>query len=501
MRRLLLFLLLALGAPAGLAAQRPELVGGDESRATRIAREVLDRGEYAWIDRDTVLGPDFAARDLVVYDAEVRLEGRVSGSVVVLGGDLWIRPGARVGGPIAVLGGGVYPSARAEVSRDSVFHTDPRSAVRIETRPGAPGEPQVYVAEVEVTPPPRPALVSPVLTALPTYDRVNGATVRGEVVLRPTRRTDGPVVNAWLAFRTLQDDRFGGGVRARVPLRVQGIQLTGEASRATRTNDGWIYGPIANSVRAVTLGSDYRDYWDADVLRLGVERRVVRPLVAGESWLGPRGGVQLSRDRSLPTQSPWSLFGKGLERENPAVLEGTIVSLLAGTQYRWRGPTSRFAGSVDVEHALAAVGDASFTRAEVEGSYQARAIRMHQLRVYFRGMAPVAGDAPPPQRYGILGGSGTLVSEPVARFRGDHLAYVESSYQVPIPVMLPVVGAPTVEAVHIAGAAWVGRDEPEWVQNAGVGVIFAFVAARVLVNPAERPLRPHFGFGLSIPQR
>ncbi len=178
------------------------------------------------------------------------------------------------------------------------------------------------------------------------------------------------------------------------------------------------------------------------------------------------------------------------------------MSLLAGTQYQWRGPTSRFDGAVDLEHALAAAGDAGFTRALLEGSYQARALRTHQLRVYFRGMAPLGGSEPPPQRYGILGGSGTLLSEPIAAFRGDHLAYVESSYQVPIPwVVLPLLGSPSVEAIHKVGAAWVGSAEPEWVQNAGVGVIFAFVAARAVVNPAERPLRPHFSFGLSIPQR
>lgn len=503
MSRPLLLILGALAAAAPAAAQQPVLVGDDGSRAARVARAVLERGDYAWIDRDTILGPGFAARDLVVYDAEVRLEGSVSGDAVVLGGDLWIRPGGRVGGVVAVLGGGVYPAGLAVVDRDSIFHGDPRGRVAIETRPGEPGAPGVYVAAVELTPAPRPPRVSPVLTALPTYDRVNGVTLRGEVLVRPTRDPAGPVVNAWLSFRMRQEDRLGGGATWSVPLGVQNLHLTGEASRATRTNDAWIYGAIANSVRAATLGSDYRDYWDADLLRLRVERPVDRPLIAGESWLGPRAGIQASRDRSLPTKAPWSLFGRGgLERENPPVLEGTIVSLLAGTTYRWVATTSRFQGSLDVEHALAGVGDATFTQALVEGSYQARALRTHQLRVYFRGLAPFFGDAPPPQRQGILGGSGTLPSEPIARFRGDHLAYVESSYQVPIPwLVLPAVGSPVVEAVHRVGAAWVGGDEPEWVQNAGAGVVFSFFAVRAFVNPAERPLRPYFTFGLSIPQR
>lgn len=505
-RLLLLALALALLVlPAGAAAQRPEVTGDDGSRAAALAREVLDRGEYTWIDRDTVLGPAFSARDLVVYDAEVRLEGNVENVAVVLGGDLWIRPGGRVGRAVAVLGGGVYPAGLAVLDRDSVFHTAPGGGVRIETRPGAGGEPaEVYVAAVELVPPPRPPLVSPVLTALPTYDRVNGVTLRAELQLRPTRRAEGPVVNVWAALRTQQEERrIGGGARWRVPLGAQDLQLTGEASRATRTEDRWIFGDIANSVRAATLGSDYRDYRDSDVLRVMIERPVGKPLIAGESWLGPRFGVQLSRDRSLATVAPWSLFGReGLERENPPVLEGTLVSLLAGTTYTVRAATSRFAGTVDVEHAPAGVGDATFTRAEVTGRYEALAFRTHSLRVYFRGMAPLFGDDPPPQRSGILGGSGTLPSEPIARFRGDHLAFIESAYAVPLPwIVLPVVGSPSVEALHVAGAAWEGGDEPTWVQNAGAGLVFAFFAARVWVNPVERPLTPHFTFGISIPQR
>ena len=80
--------------------------------------------------------------------------------------------------------------------------------------------------------------------------------------------------------------------------------------------------------------------------------------------------------------------------------------------------------------------------------------------------------------------------------------YVESSYVIPVTsIVLPVVGTPSVEAVHVAGAAWTGGAEPEWVQNAGAGVIFALARARVLFNPADRPLEPRFSFGFYIPQQ
>ena len=68
-------------------------------------------------------------------------------------------------------------------------------------------------------------------------------------------------------------------------------------------------------------------------------------------------------------------------------------------------------------------------------------------------------------------------------------------------IVLPLVGSPSVEAVHLAGAAWSGDDEPQWVQNAGVGVIFALARARMVINPADRPIEPAFSFGFYIPQR
>lgn len=489
-------------AVAPAAAQVPQISGDDHSRAAEIGREILARGQFVVIDRDTVLGGEFRTPgDLVVYDAEVRLEGSVDGSVLVLGGDFWIRPGGRVGGAVAVLSGGVYPSGLAILDADSVFFSDPRGGVTVETRPtGRDGE---YVAVAQIRHPPRPAFFSPIAGPLPSYDRVNGLTLYGSADIYPTREPDGPVVRVWGAYRFEQENKPGGGARWRVPLGVQGLQLRGEASRATRTNDAWIRADLANSIRALALGRDYRDYWDSDVFRMTVERPVGKPLIAGESWLGPRFGVQVSNDRALPTQAPWALLDReGLERENPPALEGTFVSLLAGTLYQWRGTSSQFDGELDVEHALEAPDGATFTQARVEGDYRTRALRTHQLRVYARVMAPLGGGDAPPQRRGILGGGGTFPTEPIAFFRGDHLVFVESSYIIPVNnVDLPYVGIPSLEAVHTVGAAWTGGAEPEWVQNAGAGVIFALVRARVLINPADRPLEPRFSVGFYIPQQ
>jgi hypothetical protein len=492
--------LLALAPPA--RAQVPEISGDDHSPAAERARALVARGTYLWMDRDTVLGPDFRApADLIVYDAEVRLEGTVEGSVLLLGGDLWVRPGGRIGGAVVVLDGGFYPSGLAILQRDSVLHADPRGGVQIERRPGArEGE---YVVAAEIRHPPRPKFFSPTVGPFPTYDRVNGLTLNASANIHPTREVDGPVVGIWGSYRFEQENRLGGGMRWRVPLHVQGLQLTGEASRGTRTMDAWLRNDVSNSIRALVTGRDYRDYWDADVFRVQVERPVGKPLIAGETWLGPRIGLQLSNDRALEAREPWALMNRrGLRRENPAAVEGTFVSLLAGTHFQWRGASTWFYGDLDVEHALSAPGDAEFTQGLLQAEYRSRAIRTHQLQVSVRAMAPIGGNDAPPQRRGILGGGGTLPTEPIAFFRGDHLVFIESSYIIPIhQIILPYIGSPSLEAVHTVGAAWMGSDEPEWVQNAGAGLIFALVRMRVVVNPADRPAVPKFSFGFFIPQQ
>lgn len=465
-----------------LAAQREIRISGDDhSPAAELARDILARGSYLRFDRDTVLPATFhAPGDVVVYDADVRLEGTVEGRVAVIGGQLFIRPRAVVKGDIALLGGEVYPSALATTGR--VLETGRGTRVAIAGDSAVQDSSEYAVSIFE---PVKPRLLTFSPRQIPAYDRVNGVTLTAGGRILPTRNDSGPRIEFWGAYRFENPDRLGGGLRATVPLGVEHVLVVGEASRATRTNDAWQRGDLSNSVSVLVYGRDYRDYWDADQARLTVMRPVAKPLIAGESWLNPRAGVLWSRDRSLREHRVFSLWqSEDKDRDNPPVLDGTLVSAFAGAELRVVGRLSGFTGDVQVERAIPGSSDASFTQVLGEATYTTVAFRTHTLRVYLRGMTPLGGGAPP-QRYEILGGPTTLPTRRVGSYRGDHLAFADGRYGIPLPVQLPFVGVPSLQFLYATGAAWTGDESPRWTQNAGVGLLFALASAAVYVDPAD----------------
>jgi hypothetical protein len=464
-----------------LAAQRPITISGDDhSEAAQLARDIVARGNYLRFDRDTVLPATFhAPGDVVVFDADVRLEGIIEGRVAVIGGNFFIRPHAVVKGDIALLGGEVYGSALATTGRVLETARGSRVAISGDSAMEDAGEYSARIIE-----PTKASLVAFSARPLPTYDRVNGLTLTAGGRILPTRSDSGPRIDVWGAYRFENPDKLGGGIRATVPLGVQSVQLVGEASRATRTNDAWQRGDLSNSVSVLVYGRDYRDYWDADQARVMFTRPVGKPLIAGESWLSPRGGVLWSRDRSLREHHVFSLWqSNDKDRDNPAILDGTIVSAFGGAGLRMVGRVSSLTGDVQVERSLSAPA-AGFTQLVGDATYTTMPFRIHTLRVYLRGVTPLGGDAPP-QRYEILGGPTTLPTLRVGSFRGDHLAFADARYGIPLPVMLPFVGAPSLQLLYASGAAWTGGDSPRWTQNAGVGLLFALASVSVYVDPHD----------------
>lgn len=484
-----LILALAFFAPA-VRAQDLTFTGLPGDSASRLISSILERGEYTRIDRDTTLAAGTVIQsDLVIVGAVVRLSGRVEGSVAILGGELFIRPGAAITGEIAVADGAVYPSRLATTG--PVLRVAPETTVAIGRDEGA--------YDVRLAAPPPPRRIRPTGAfgfALPLYDRVNGLTLGWGTRLLLSRSDRGAFARVGVTYRT-ELGSFGGRAALEIPVTRTGW-LVGEVSRGSVTNEQWIRGDLANSAAAIAIGSDARDYHESDIASLTLVRRATQPLVQGESFLAPRIVARVSRDRSLSTGNPWKLLGEGW-RENPGISDGTLASVAAGASYAWRGTTAAFAGDAAVEWAPG-VGDFEFVQLVADGRWGMRALWAHRIDLRARTMVPLGPNAAPAQRWSFMGGPGTLPTLEYGARRGDHLVFLRSDYSIPVPrATLPYIGMPTLRGSHAVGSAWIsGAGTPRWDQNLGAGIVFPLLEAMVWVDPVSDPLSPVLALGITL---
>ena len=120
----------------------------------------------------------------------------------------------------------------------------------------------------------------------------------------------------------------------------------------------------------------------------------------------------------------------------------------------------------------------------------------------FKAHALVGGDNVPPQRFGYLGGAGTLATVDLLALGGDRLLYVEGEYKIPLRVFtLPFLGGPFVALRYAAGNAGVGT-LPSLIQNVGIGVGVGPIRVDYAIDPASErspfSRRSAVTFGVSL---
>jgi hypothetical protein len=508
----ILLAMVLLGAGGAAEAQTVRIEGEVRHATVDSLRAILQRNEYRLVDRDTVLPP--ATRltgDLLVVAATVRLEGSVDGAVAVVGGTLFLRPGARVDGSIVSLGGLVLPSG------DAAFG----DTLSLPLEAGATVARQDGDYLLTLRPPPRrPWVVPSGLFGLwlPGYDRVDALSIRYRTRVNVGADSLAPHLLLGAAFHTAR-----GALDASAALRVplgRGARLTLEGARATLTNEAWIRGELANSAAAFFARSDARDYHASDLAAVTLESRHGEALVAGEGYVAPRLRLLASRDRSLRVRNVWTVLDRDEPwRPNPPVTEGTILSATAGARVRWQGNASQLQGDVAAEvgrltpdddpglvvpneaaGSSTEAGETTFTQLVADARWSMTALWGHTIAVHGHLLQPLGSAASPPQRRSFVGGPGTLPTFPYAALRGDHLVFLASSYLAPIPgVYLPLVGTPALVLSHAVGAAWeTGDRAPALEQNLGAGLQFSFVYATLYFDPARRE-RPTLSVGLTLP--
>lgn len=462
---------------AAVAQERARLVAqGPGEPGVLLARALA--GPY---ELRTLRGGSIALRRDSSYSATVLVVGgdatvasTVRGDVIVVGGNLFLHPGARIAGRAVAIGGGVYNSTLASVAGGLVSYPE----VTYRTARDSAEVTLAYAAG-----PLLPRALSVTLPGLrglrvPAYSRVDGLVLSagprfsiagGGAVLDPliTYRSDLGTWDPSLTARALLPARF---------------TLEASGGRATVATNAWTVSDIGNTLSVLARGRDYRNYWRADRF----EVRLLRDLGAELAPVTVGAGLRTERDWSVAAGGPWSVTGnrspQGILRPNPAVVPGRLSSVLLAARAQPVIGDVQLTAGMDVELPWQTPTGTRWVQTTVDASVDFPTFGAQRLAVRARATATAGGDAAP-QRFHYLGGLGTLITLPPLAAGGDELLFVDSRYDVPLPQpVVPYLGAPVVSVVSRLGAAGVHR-LPRLQQELGLRLTLGPVYAEAAVNP------------------
>jgi hypothetical protein len=186
-----------------------------------------------------------------------------------------------------------------------------------------------------------------------------------------------------------------------------------------------------------------------------------------------------------------------MRRPNPPVYKGSISSILggAGLLAVSGGLDARLDATVERSlritqpDCLASPGGLicpvldNFTQLTLDGKTTFPTFGTQTFM--FQGHAIFTGGGNLPQRFGYVGGSGTLPTVDLLALGGDHLLFVGAEYKVPIDqISIPYIGNPYFSLRYAAGNAGVDG-LPTLIQNLGVSLGVALLRIDYSLDPAS----------------
>lgn len=480
-----------LSSAAAVDAQAVSVRGRGDAENDRFLRRLVESGDYELVAHDTLLARnDTIHATALVLGGTMRLEGVITGDLVLVDANVFVRPTARIMGDVRSIAAGLYYSELAAVI--GTVHSEPNAPYRVEQREDGSLVILGTTAESAVV------LYGLRGAQIPTYDRVDGLTLSlAGGFLIPRIGDVEPIVRGRVDYRTERSEFTGG---AEVAAARRRTEVAVGAERTTVTNERWIRSDLNNSISSLLQGKDRRDYYAADRGYLELRRLLESGPRVSRAYIR----AQVEDADPLAAGDPWSLTGE-FRADNIPVTESRITSAIVGGSTVWTLPQhvieidalSEFAGDV-------LAGDHSFGRYAVDASWAMAALANHTLRIQPHVQGPLPGTRSLPlQRWSFVGGSGTLHTFAIAEFRGDRVAFVETEYSIPLPRRLRIrlLGRPNLDLLHMAGMAWSAAESPGFEQNIGLRLRFNMLYLRAVTHPSRFTDDVEFSVGASFPRR
>jgi hypothetical protein len=502
-RRLALGVLLVVSGAIGAAGQDVIQLRDPGPHGAPAALAQALSGPYVVVppaaDRALIARGVQHPRTVIVLGRDAVVEGSVRGDVIVVGGDLYMHPGADISGRAIAIGGGVYESSLARMGAAAQSYREFTYDIAHVAGGWELSHRQIEIAGEQLS---LPSLYG---LRIPAYDRSNGLSlpIAPTVTVPHTRATIEPRLTYRSQLGRLDPsivvlDSVGANAAVRL-----------SAGRSTFSNDAWIWSDLVNSLEVLWRGDDTRNYFRATRGEVTLERNL-RPssAVMIEPYVGGRVEKASSvRPDSFASGGPWSLFGRhdldDMLRPNPGVDLGIIGSLLAGAQLTWTpsdvtarlrfdeelGAFTEDCGGCDLVRA------GSFAQTTLDGTITFPTFGTQSLG--FDGHAVITSRGTTPrQRWAYVGGSGSIPTIDMLSQGGDQLVYVDARYDIPVDALvLPLGITPVVTLREILGGADVGRF-PTLAQASGVRLSASFLYVEWLIDPATR--HQHFSYGVSM---
>jgi len=438
--------------------------------AERRFADFLAAGGYVVIQADTVLGADDVVdANLLVLEADVRIEGRVTGTLASVGGDVFLRPGAVVGGDVLILGGGYYSSRLAEVQGAVTYRPNDIYVIqRLDS--GMRIHPIREVPETFTL-----HGLSGIL--FPTYQRVDGWTFGFGATVRHVSGPWQPSLEARLGFSAGRDRVLGSIRQSWYPTASLTFGLEGE--RVTRTNDDWVRRDVANTLSYLFTGEDFRNYYESERATFfirGTEAARWSPIVE-LSW---------EQARSLAAEDHFVLFAADESAPNPAIDPGDIGSLKVGAAWQRRTPSNSLQAEATIEAAdSSTAGDFTFVLGVLQARWKGRGFISHLFEASIYAQGDLSG-TPPRQRWTAIGGRATIPTVPILSLGGSRLVYGQATYLVPLETLrVGMLGAPMWFVRVAAGTGWEEGEAAVFERNLTTGLRLSIFELAVAFDPDE----------------
>jgi hypothetical protein len=377
---------------------------------------------------ETRIGPGTTIRGgVAVLAATLVVEGTVEGDIVVINGNLEVRPGALIAGTALVTGGDAIIIAPGTVSGGVTLYREPLrfryqgnriAYVPVALEPGVSAGVDLPFGRTDL-----------LIASHGAYNRVEGLPI----AIGPRVRFRGShptTARALLIARTaaaseLDPRRFGYDVRAeQVVVPAAGLMLGLRLFSEVAPIENWNVSDRESALAAFVLHRDYRDHYERDgwtfFARLS---RSGTPYTITAEY---RDEEHVSRRPSNPLTL---LDNNASWRPQPSIAEGALRSVAVALDYdtrnEQRDPSAGWRVMLELERGLGGgianpvsgsaagqpeprPGRTGFLETHIDVRRYARLTPYSRLAVRVLGAGSLDARALPPQRQHALGGEGSL---------------------------------------------------------------------------------------------